>query len=236
MYVEDLFLVVRNKLLGYCWDHLAFDGLLDTDWHRNFIDNVATHIITGHALSTNQSKTILKLFAKVRHCLVAYGMATDDDISRMLAQPEHRRPLYESVAIPREVRFIGDNRLGFRFKQNDIIKQRIERFGVPEQTVWLNAVRDKRSKLIATPHFDWPNRMWIVPVFRHNLSGILALIQEYRFGMDEDVAAYLRLALRSLDKPSTVVLNEDRDIIIANVCDHPLLAGWMTEVAEGVVV
>lgn len=233
MYVEDLFIALHDKLVGRYW--FGFDGELDSDWHRNFISNVTSHIVTGHALSTNQSKTILKLIAKVRRCLVAYGMATEDDIDNMLAHPEHRRPLYESTTVPREVRHLGDNLLGFRYKQNDIIKQRIVQFGTPEQESWMAASRDNNAKLIAAPHFDWQHRIWIVPVFRHNLPAIISLIQEYRFGMDGPTIAYLRLASHSFDKPSTFTLIAP-DIISGNVCDNPLLAGWAIEVADGVAV
>jgi hypothetical protein len=234
MYVEDLFIVIFQRLCETRPRHAQFGGLLDGEWHRNFIQNVSCHILAGNQLSSNQSRTILKLIAKVRHYLVAYGMATDDDIAGMLHQPEHRRPLYASIEIPREVRHVGDNLLGFRYKQNDLITQRIKKLGEPA----LVSVRGTRMRidLIDRPRFDWPTRIWVVPVFRHNLEAIFDLIREYRFGIDVLTAGYLRLAAASLDQPSTFGYNIEHDLIQATVRDNPLLAGWIAHIAEGVAV
>ena len=236
MYVEDLLIAINERLLiaFYHGPHRPFDGLPDGEWHRNFITNVANHAMSGHQLSTNQSMTILKLVGKIRQSLVAYGMATDLDIANMLAMPQHRRPLYESVAIPREVRYLGSNYLGFRFKQNDLIIKRIKSFGQPCMTNWLKFELAENFSLIDRPRFDWGHRIWIVPVFRHNINHIMALLREYRFGIDPVTADYLQLAQSSLDMSSTFTMADE--FIVGNVRDNPLLASWMTENAEGLTL
>lgn len=230
MYVEDLFIKMFERLSETRPRHALFGGLLDSEWHRSFINSVSQHILGGNQLSTNQSKTILKLVARVRHFLVAYGMATDDDISRMMVQPEHRRPLYASVEVPREVRHLGDNLLGFRYKQNDVITRRIKDFGEPQ------LIAIERLELIAKPHFDWPTRIWVVPMFRHNLEPVLDLIRDYRFKVDRLTADYLKLCAASFDQPSQFQFDAEHELICGTVCDNPLLAAWATEVAEGVAV
>lgn len=232
MYVEDLFIKIAERLNEVRPRHALFGGLLDGEWHRSFISNVSSHILAGNQLSSNQSKTILKLIAKVRVHLVAYGMATDEDISCMLIQPDHRRPLYASMEIPREVRHLGDNLLGFRYKQNDLITKRIKTLGDPPMATGLTY----KMELIERPHFDWQTRIWVVPLFRHNLEAVISLIKEYRFGIDALTASYLRLASTSLDKPSTFAFNHDNDLIIGTVRDNPLLAAWITQIAEGIAV
>lgn len=232
MYVEDLFITIAQRLGETRPRHAQFGGLLDSEWHRNFTRNVAFHIQAGNQLSSNQSKTILKLIAKVRHYLVAYGMATDDDIAGMLFHPEHRRPLYASVEIQREVRHLGDNMLGFRFKQNDLIRQRIKALGEPA----LHSAPTVKLDLVEQPRFDWPTRIWIVPLYRHNIEAVFDLIRDYRFGVDTPTSTYLKLAAASLDQPSRFTYNHEHDLIQATVCDNPLLAGWVTEVAEGLAV
>jgi hypothetical protein len=230
MYVEDLFINIAQRLGEIRPRHALFGGLLDGEWHRSFIANVSGHILAGNQLSSNQSKTILKLIARVRAYLVAYGMATDEDISGMLAQPEHRRPLYASIEIPREVRHLGDNLLGFRYKQNDLITKRIKALGDPA------LVTTHKIELIERPRFDWPTRIWVVPMFRHNLEAIFDLIREYRFGIDFMTSSYLKLAAASLDQPSTFIFSAEHDLVLGTVCDNPLLAAWITQIAEGVAV
>jgi len=238
MYVEDLLLTICKHLNSV---GLLFDGLLDDPWHRNFISNVSAHVEAGKQLSTNQSRTILKLVGRVRQQIVRNGLATAEDIDLMLRQPEHRRPLYQSANVPREVRHLGDNLLAFRFKQNDLVVQRIKEFGLPVMTDWAELHRSlliprMRFELLPRPRFDWDYKIWVVPVLRPTIMGIIALINEYRFGLDDATQNYLQLARQSLDQQSAVVLHADREVLLANVCDNPLLAGWMTEVAGGISI
>lgn len=235
MYVEDLLLAIRDRQYGdwpFARPDDRFDGLLATEWHHDFITSVSDQFTAGKQLSTSQSQTILKLIARVRHPLVRLGMATDDDIDRMLHQPEYRRPLYESVYIPREVRYLGDNILGFRFKFNGIIQAQIESLGRPAITEWVRLQR--HLDLLPRPRFNWDQRIWLVPVLRHNLAKLTALINEYRFATDRAVTDYLRLARHSYDQPSAFIVQDG--VILGKVCDHPLLAAWITEVSDGLAL
>jgi hypothetical protein len=156
-------------------------------------------------------------------------MATDDDLDQMLCQPQYRRALYESRHLPREARHLGDNLLGLRFKPHEAIIERIKALGKPEETGWT------RSREIAPkPQFDWDHRLWIVPVMHYNVLDIFALLNEFRFDLDPATIDYLRLARQSRDRPSAVGCMQDT--LVVRVCDHPILAGWITEVADGLVL
>ena len=227
MYVDDLLLSVRSQL-SILWPD-PFDNLL-TDWDRSFLTSVADHAAAGKPLSTNQAAVIGKLIGRLRHPLIRHGMATDDDLDRMLLEPEYRQPLYPSRHIPREVRYLGDNILGFRFKPNDMLAASIREFGTVETTDWSSSKVD----LLPRPIFNWEYRIWLVPVLRHNVAAILAFIQEYHFTADRPAIDYLRLATRSRGRSSAFAIIDD--VILANVCDHPLLAGWITEVCDGAVL
>jgi hypothetical protein len=235
MYVEDLFLAIweRGRYSFPLWQASDFDHLLDDEWYRKFITSVSDHITAGKSLSTRQSDTILRLIERVRAPLVRLGIATDDDIDRMLKQPEHRRALYESRHIPREVRYLGDNLLGFRFKHPHEIIDRIKATGIPLVTTW-GDTGNYRIGLLPPPRFDWDYKIWIVPVHRHCLKAIIEIIWEFRFAVDNTVLDYLHLAEHSIDQPSAIGLIDG--VILANVCDDPLLAAWMTEIAGGVAL
>ena len=230
MYVEDLLLAIRERI------HFEnFDGLL-TDWHRRFIASVSDHVEAGRQLSTNQGTALLKLIQRVRKPLVRYGMATDADLIHMQRHPDYRRALYESPNVPREVRYLGDNVLGFRFKQNDMIAALIRELGRPTPSDWTCdwAKLRKVGDLLPRPQFNWQHRIWLVPVLRHNLSKIMSLVNEYCFDVDPAATAFLRLARDSRDRPSAFTMTDD--VILANVCDNPLLAGWITCVSEGIIL
>jgi hypothetical protein len=226
MYVDDLLLSIRARLRISRPD--AFDDLLN-DWDRDFLTSVASQVAASRRLSTNQGATLLKLIGRLRHPLIRHGMATDDDLDQMLRYPEYRQPLYPSVVVRREVRYLGDNILGFRFKANEMMAASIRAFGVPPTTeVCYN------TALLPRPRFDWDHRLWLVPVLRHNVAAIIAFVHEYRFDIDGATLAYLRLARNSRDQSSAFAITND--VILANVCDDPFLAGWITEVSGGLTL
>lgn len=224
MYVEDLLLAIRARLRPS-----AFEGLLDDVWHQNFIRSVGDTILAERSLSTNQSRAILNVIRRVRRSLVHYGLATDDDIDLLLRYPQHRRPLYESTYVPREARHLGDNLLGLRFKQHDIIVERIKSLGKPTLTEWAHA-RDLAPK----PQFDWIHRLWIVPVMHYNVHDLFILLNEYHFHLDPRTSNYLRTARQSLGESAAVARTQDA--LIIHVADNPILAGWVTEIADGLAL
>jgi hypothetical protein len=219
MYVEDLLLNMNYRLSN----HVSLSRALD-DWQRNFLRSIGGQLAQSKPLSTNQSRASVRLIAAVRRELVNLGMASDDDIDQMLHHPQFRWPLYESSHIPREARYLGDNLLGLRFKQNDEIVQRIKHLDPSTGIDW------------PRPRFNWEARIWIVPVLRHTLDAIETLLNEYRFQVDPATFDYLRLARQSTDQTSVVTVSDDPEVWLINVRDDLLLAGWVTEIAAGIIV
>jgi hypothetical protein len=238
MYVEDLLVAIKSRLNHTRLTTIPrpFDGRLDDPWHQDFIRSIAQHIAQQKSLSTNQAQAILRLIARVRPQLVHNGMATDDELDELQIRPQYRQPLYESFNIPREVRHLGDNLLGFRFKQNDQIVERIKACSQPIVGDWLSVTVLAKTERLNKPYFDGDYRLWVVPVTRSNMRTLATLINEYRFGLDDATLTYLRLAMASVNQPSTIVLATETGVMLANVRDNPLLAGWLVAVAEGVVL
>lgn len=228
MYVEDLFVAISRRLSVD-----SFDRLLD-EWHRNFIASVHQQIMREKSLSIKQSQMILKLIARLRSPLVRYGMATDDDIDEMLHRPQYRRPLYESPDIRREVRYLGNNILGFRFKQHDVIVSRLRDLHKASVINW-GGLQFMTESHLPRPSFNWEHRIWLVQVLHHTLTPILALINEFYFDIDITTMHYLRAAQRSMDQPAIITLSDD-GILLATIRDDPLLASWITEVNDGLLL
>jgi hypothetical protein len=225
IYIEDLLLAIR----AYLPRPTSFDGLLDDAWSQSFIHSVTESILAERPLSTNQARVILDIIRRVRHSLVRYGMATDDDIKVLLRHPQYRRPLYESSYVPREARYLGDNLIALRFKQHETIVERIKALGKPAMTDWAR-VRD----MVPRPQFNWEHRLWIVPVMHYNVLDLFSLLSEYRFHLDPVTLSYLRTARQSLSKSSA--LARLQDTLVIHIADNPILAGWITEIADGLAL
>lgn len=232
MYVEDLFLKLYEKMSWGTYSPI-FRNL--TVWQRDFIGNVAGYLHRDSPLSTKQSLVVLKIISDCRQPLVNSGVVGEADLDNLLRNPQYRQALYESTNVPKEVRYLGGNLLGFRFKKNDILRDKIKALCTVPRTTWLSDAK-LFDHLISRTRFNWTYRIWIVPVYRYNIMSITHLLAESRFQMDQDARDYLRLARRSLDTASLFAVDDENQIILANVCDNPILSGWITEVAGGLAL
>ncbi len=240
MFVEDLLLELRVHVIPkWIQHHLAVEfvgqyvhpwGL--TAWHRDFIYNVSNHVNEGHSLSTKQSETFLKLVARFKYKIIEDRVANETEISNLLNDPTYRRPLYTSTNVPKEVRYIGNNFIAFRFKSNKDLLNKIKTLTIIEKSSWIEPYNAFAKIEMTRARFDWLHKIWIVPVYRYNLQAICNLILDARFRMDKSTAEYLQLALDSHDKPSLFAVDEQT--ILVNVCDDPILAAWITEIAAGI--
>lgn len=235
MYVEDLFIKIRDTLYNFLNLSEPFDAKLSDQWHTEFIASVASSIDQNRSISTKQTAIVLKIIAKVRSHIIDLGWASEQDIDRMLSDPQYRIQPYVSANVPREVRHLGDNLLAFRFKKDNNLRDRIKNLCYAKATTWrLDYEMAAPNNKILRPRYNWLYRVWIIPVYRFNVHATISLIKLENFGLDEETARYLKLARASFDKPSTFGISNE--IIVANVCDDPMLAGWITEVANGIVL
>lgn len=218
MYVEELLLKIPEWL-----------SELD-DWHKGFIRSISQQIAADKPLSTRQATVILKLIRQLHDLLIKQGWATEADLASMLHTPQYRHLPYESFSLPKECRYLGNNLLAFRFKAHTPLQEKIKELGTTT-TSWF-------GEPPLTPHlkprFDWLYKVWIVPVYRFNLQAIIDLIKDEHFNVDGTVSHYLALANRSFNQSSLFSIDETMGVILANVCDHPILAAWITEIAEGI--
>lgn len=225
MFVEDAVEVMAE----YCmWGDL-FGSVATDRWASDFVCNVATYTSNKRPLSTEQAKIILKLAARMTPEIVEKvrkrcpSTVKVVDFEAIRANPTYRLPLYQSANILREVRFLGDNKLGFRFKRNDTIIADIK------------ALAGRRSDGVEAPFFNREHKMWVVSVCATVLSAITTLIDKHRFHADEDVFAYLTACTECFGQPSTFVADAELGLIACHIQDHPILAWWASYVADGEV-
>lgn len=237
MYVEDLFLKLYEEIRRGTHSPI-FRNL--SVWQRNFITDVNGHLQQNKPLSTKQSVVILEIIRNCRDQLVKHRNISETTLEKILSNPQYRRPLYESTNIPKEVRHLGGNLLGFRFKKNDNLKAEVKSLCDIPMTDWLGEWLPVLSGLVHNmvikPRYDWMYKIWIVPVYRFNILKITNLIATEHFALDGTTKDYMKLARRSADQPSLFAVDEENEILLANVCDNPLLSGWITEVVGGLAL
>lgn len=217
MRAEDLLDILARKL--HEGDNL-FSTVLADVWYHRFILNVWTYTQQRKPLSTEQARILLRIGGRVRDKLVKDGSVEAPIIDRLLRQPSYRLPLYQSSVMPREVRHLGGNLLGLRFKLGDTVRQVITTIGLTEN-----------GEPSVVPWFNQEFRLWVIPVTRITLPKIMNLIKEHRFGFDEAALEYITLCSNSTGHPTTVFLDAEGRRIIANVCDNDLAACWLEQVA-----
>lgn len=206
---------------------IQFDDAIATEqnWDFRFVTNVASYIRKDKPLSTEQSKIVLKMLRRFEKKLVNKGLIEADKLRNLIEFPSYRQPPYTSASVPREVRYIGDNCLAFRFKMNDVIKNDIKR------------LRPKGTGFIEK--YNWfhsQHRVWVVPVTRDTIKPVQELISKHRFDFDDAVVEYLVRASNSADQPTGFAYDPEINLISAEVGDNELIAWWVQTVLKGEVI
>lgn len=202
-------MVIEDILAGLV--KLVLDGTIKDGWHRNFIVNVQEHVTNRSPLSTNQSNVIIKAARTHMVALVKALNSTAATVDHALQHPTYKTAPYQSKSVVREVRYLGVDKLAFRFKRDPTIIEEIK---------GLRSAND-----IMSTGAKWNNQyaLWIVTVTTGTLDKIMGIIQRHKFSFDDPVLEYITLCHNSKKAASTFELVPDSDIIVANVVNNPLL-------------
>ena len=173
-----------------------------SQWLRDFVVSVAEWVAGGQAITTEQSKIIIMAAETYKATLI--GIHGETPVQAFLSKPAFYKPLRVSTVVPREVRWLGHNRVGFRFKNNQVIVEQI--------------------KLLTGTKSGWEPvlRLWVVEVTSYNIEDTMKVIRTHKFDFDSHVEQFLLDCHDARGKPSQVV---ESQII---VCDNPVLTKWAT--------
>lgn len=197
-----------------------YRAVLGDPWFSRFFSNVVQWVRDDKPLTTEQAKIVLKVLGKSRQYLIQMG-ADPAEIMELLRKPVYRRQPTLSSTMPREVRYLGDGVLGFRFKRNDVI---------------IDDIKEMRALTTTAPHrIEWQpgHRMWTIGIMESTLPGIMNLIMTHRFQFDDEVAAILAEAHDAQRGISTFTLDADGMMTVC-VLDNDVLASWVQGVLGGV--
>ena len=212
MTVEDCLQILEAICRVPSWGS-ANDAAITNTWDRRFICDVGEHVNNGAAISTAQSTLVLKLIDRYRFLLVAEGVQ-DSELTQLLAYPQYRKPPYQSEVLPREVRWIGDNKLVFRCKFNQGVVEDIKRlkgtnYFLPYQF----------------PSWHKEHKLWVVDVNSGNHERVMDVIKRHNFGFDDAVAQFFLDIENGRVKRSEVEANGDS--IVVTVRNDDFLNAWL---------
>lgn len=195
-------------------------ALLGDRWFIRFFSNIGSWCRQGKPLTTEQAKIVLKVTKKVKPFFVDLGV--DPQVFHdLVARPAYRRPPTLSSVLPREVRYLGDGLLGFRFKRDDTI---------------IDAIKLMRADALTTPHrieWDRTTRMWFVGLCSDTVEGIEQIIMKHRFHFDDSVAQAITDTYES-GRGKTIFRVDAEGILHVEVNDNDLMAAWVTNSLGGV--
>lgn len=218
MYVEDAIEIFYKEMLG----RTPLAQIMAHDkWTNDFITSLYSSVKSGKTLSTEQGRVFLKALNKYNSCF-------DASVTKLVENPYYRNPPYQTKNIPNEVRYLGGNYLGFRYKKSDSIRTDFKK--ISDRTP-----RIKNSRSFTSPDLKYHAllRIWVVSVTRENFKDIVMIIGKHDFKCDDAVLEYLALADNSIGQKSTFVVDPDTGDIIANICDNAILSSWVNNVLFG---
>jgi hypothetical protein len=225
MYLEDLIEKFADTI-GDINNPLG-KFLMRNDWSCKFLTSLNNVVSDDRALSTKQVEWFVKIIKDLGD-IPGYSPDEQAGLLQFLDCPRFRIQPYTSVPLAKEVRYLGDNKLGFRCKLIEEIIAEIKALG--------NRGADASWKDYQRPIFNRQHRMWVVTVTRDSFKSIMNIIGTYDFHYDDTVAEYLALCDSSFGGISTFVIDSDSDKIIANICDNMMLEGWVKRVLFGEVL
>jgi hypothetical protein len=199
---------------------MAISGDINSDWHRNFLMNVQSHAFGGSALSSNQGAIVLKTAGNHSIKLSKRLRVTKAELDSAIASPVYERAPYQSISIPREVRYIGMDKIAFRFKLDNTVVAEIK------------ALKSSTDQVNSAPVWNNQYRLWIVTVSPGNLDRIFEIIQRHKFHFDEPLLEYMTLCSNSKKAISTFAA-VDGNVAVANICSNPLLSTIVKKLLKG---
>jgi len=175
-------------------------------WDVKFFNDMYFLLLKNGNISTAQYDLCIKLIKK--HSLTFINTGVDEKkIDYFLLNPKARKEPYQTISIPREARYIGKEKIAFRFKYNPKI---------------IEEIKNLKSKALFNENLtryytDDDIKLWIVKVRKSNIDKIIDILAVYKFNVDEETIVFLANCKDSIELDSTVkVINNELKITSMN--------------------
>ncbi len=192
---------------------------------RKFLQDLSERTAVGNKLSTKQAYVARKIIAKYARLFedLAYDFhrlprgVTAEMVVSICENPVYRQAPYQSVEVPREVKYLGNRKLAFKTTFSPQVVNRIK------------SLNDDRigTTSLDFPYFNKEYRIWVVEVHEYNLEKVMNLIKKFSFQFDDDVVQFLADCSEASNKPSVAVVSDDTIHVVCQ--NNNLLHHWLEE-------
>lgn len=195
---------------------------ITSSWDVNFINDVASKVRNGNSISTGQAKVVLKLIQRYKDVLVSDLCIDESKVDLVLKHPLYRQAPYESINLPREVRYAPPKYLLFRCKYNPNIINGIKK--LKGTRVFSHEANNMAE---VTPRFNKKHKIWAVEVTESNLDKITKVISRYNFQFDSEVEQFILKCTNAIEE-KTVIEHGENEIKIT-VKNDDFLDAYITK-------
>lgn len=225
--LEELEHIVVLKSITVEGFHLRVNPITSSA-DLKFLQELSKRTSTGGCFSTKQAFIACKIIKKYAHL---YEGATftktgrlspsKEQITAICDNPVYRTIPYESTNVPREVRLLGNRKLGFKSKYSPIIINKIK------------SLSDKSNPISANfPYFNKKYRIWVVDVTERNLQSVMKVIKKFNFEFDEEVVQFLSDCSNSINQTSVAIVNNENNVIHVVNQNNALLSSWVEDLIQ----
>ena len=227
--LEELETIVKTSV-GHAsqrgrWGRSNYVNPVTSPADRKFLQDLADRTRNGGRFSTKQSFIARKIITKYARLFKDERpqqftdpelLVPAEEVIAICQNPTYRQHPYQSIEIPREVRYIGNRKLAFKCKFAPQIIDRIK------------ALKDSMGNTDTPyPHFHKSSKLWIVEVTENNIEKVMFLIKKFNFKFDDDVVQFLSDCSNANELQSTAVVDDDTIHVV--VQHNSLLAKWLDE-------
>lgn len=217
MYIEDAIIRIATST------HVQ---IIDSKWPAEFTLSLYEQVGVGNNLSTRQVEFFVSaVLEPYGPAFVKKGVLQDQELQSLKTEKRCRNNPYESVIVTPEIRHLGNNLLGFRFKAKHRKGEAMRNHMRTLSTITKSWAREIR------PRWSYRFRMWVVPVTSDNLKKVMRMVEDSGFGIDEGVIEFFETCSANVNQPSTAVIHDDQ--LIINIKDNDILAAWAKNVFDG---
>lgn len=209
--IEDCLEHLESLITVYPWGKTPTNHPSNyvSTWDKQFVSDVSTYTIGGSALSTAQAEITVKILNKY----VKLFKANEPVVRGILTAPKYRIEPYQTVEVPKEVRWAGGPVFLFRTSYNKLIQSQIRQLTGELETIAPVSLRGIRS--------------WRVVVDSHNIKAVMAFIQRHNYKFDDTVLEQFMHMQNNMSNPNRVVLTDDS--IQLEINNDVLAALWVED-------
>lgn len=177
---------------------------IKNNFELEFIWDIGYKIYLDKPVSSKQYQLLVRVLRGYKHLYISLGL-NENDIESWFKQDVTRLAVYTSKEVKKEVRYIGDNFISFRFLYN---KKIIDIFKI---------LKDVPS------YYDYDNNIYTLECNNtYVLNKVYYVISEFGFSYDEQLENYL-LSVENIKKSLTI---DDNKIILKK---SSILENWITQ-------